>query len=104
MQYLRSFNQRRIKNQLRKKYANQLKRNYELNINTAEGWNDSVRVQHSRNLINQGIEPTEENLQKFQEEVEAQVRELQKKCPPKPIPVVYVFRSGGEVEVAYEAT
>jgi len=91
----RSFKQWCIKNQLRKKYANKLKRNYDLNINTVEGWCDSGRVSHSRILINGGIEPTEENLQKFQEEVEAHVRELQKKYPSKPIPVVYVSRSSG---------
>lgn len=78
---------------LRRKYANQLKRNYELSINTLEGWNDSGRVAHSRNLIERGIEPTEENLQKYQDEVNALVKELQAKYPPKPIPVMYVWMS-----------
>lgn len=47
-----------------------------------------MRFNHSKNLIDQCIEPTEENPQKYQEEVNALVRELQKKYPPKPIPVI----------------
>lgn len=85
---LRSFNRRRIRNQFRKKYASQLKRNYELSIHTAEGWCDLVRAGHSKHLIDQCIEPTEENLQKYQEEIEAQIRELEVKYPPKPIPML----------------
>lgn len=92
MDISRSFKLWCAKNRLLKKYANQLKRNYELNINTAEGWNDFVRVGHSRNLINEGIEPTEENLQKYQEGVNAWVREIQKQYPPKPVPVIYMPR------------
>lgn len=87
----RSFKLWLIKNQLRKKYAGQLKRNYELSINTVDGWNDSVRVGHSKILIDQGIEPTVENLQKFQEEVNTLVSELQLKYPPKPIPLTLRF-------------
>ncbi len=79
-----------IKHRLRKKYANQLKRNYELSIHTVEGHNDAVRVNYSKNLIDRGIEPTEENLQKFQEELEVRVKEIQKKFPPKSVPVSYI--------------
>lgn len=71
--------------ELKEKYAHQLQRSNNLSINTLEGWNDSVRVAYSKNLIDQGIEPTEENLQKYQEEIEAQANELQKKYPSEPI-------------------
>jgi hypothetical protein len=55
------------------------KRNNKLSINTVEGWNDQGRIIHSRILIDRGIEPTEENLQEFQLEVNALVRGLQEK-------------------------
>ena len=80
-----------LKANWRRKYSDQLKRNYALSINTAEGWNDSLRVGHSNILIDKGIEPTEENLAIFQGEVAALVEELQKKYPPDPR--LHVWRS-----------
>ncbi|OPX90273.1 MAG: hypothetical protein A4E53_01159 [Pelotomaculum sp. PtaB.Bin104] len=78
-----------IKNRLRKKYAAQLVRNKELSIHTSEGWNDLARVNHSKHLIDQCIEPTEETLQKYQEEVNAMVNEMIGKHQPEPVPMFF---------------
>lgn len=66
-----SMDQQFIKEQLKKQYADQLVRHNNLSINTVEGWNDLARVTNSRHLINMGIAPTEVNLLKFEEEINA---------------------------------
>ncbi len=58
----------------------------ELDINTPEGWKELGRKSHTNILIDRGIEPTEENLAKFQEEVSQKVKEFEAKYPHKPTP------------------
>jgi hypothetical protein len=48
-----------------------------MSLNTVEGWNEYVRKNHSKILIERGIEPTEEALAAFQAEVEALVDKLE---------------------------
>ena len=54
-------------------------------LDTAEGWNELVKENHSLILRKRGIKPTEENLQKFQEEAKQLVKELEAKYPSKPV-------------------
>lgn len=76
--------------ELRRKYAHQLQRNNSLSIDTLEGHLDQTRVVNSRFLINQGIEPTTENLKKLQEETKAGILERERTHPLKPIERVSV--------------
>jgi len=54
-----------------------------MSLNTLEGWNAYVKEGHSQILREQGIEPAEENPQKFQEEVNALADSLQEKAEKK---------------------
>lgn len=81
---IRSFSRWTIIIKLRKKYANQLKRESSLSINLLEGNNDQARVVNSRYLISQGIEPTADNLQKLQKEINEEIMEWHKEHPNEP--------------------
>lgn len=37
-----------------------------LDINTLEGWNEMIRQYNIKELIEKGIEPTEENIEKYE--------------------------------------
>ncbi|MFA5385637.1 MAG: hypothetical protein WC364_13460 [Eubacteriales bacterium] len=81
---------KQLQQTLREKYADQLNRNMDLDINYAEGWNNLVTVGHSNDLIDHCIEPTKENLNQLQEELEATIAEIEeqkKKYPPEPVSI-----------------
>ncbi|SHH85923.1 helix-turn-helix domain-containing protein [Desulfosporosinus lacus] len=81
---IRSFKKWATITKLRVIYANQLKRQNNLSINTLEGNIDYGKVVNSRYLIGQGIEPTEENLQKMKMEINEQIVEWNMEHPPVP--------------------
>ena len=92
-----------LKSALEKKYAGQLKRDEKLAPHTLEAENDAARVCNSRFLIGKGIEPTEENLERLQQEANEWIAEQQKKSPPKPIPrVVGVVPATNVIEMDEE--
>lgn len=67
--------------------------NMKLDLNTKEGWNEHVRQGNIKTLIRMGIEPTEENLTKYQEEVNNLCNEQLKKMKIKPIPIRYTYKN-----------
>ncbi|ACV64424.1 hypothetical protein Dtox_3716 [Desulfofarcimen acetoxidans DSM 771] len=95
MDISRSFKLWCTKNKLLKKYAHQLY------INTAESWNNQWRIIHSRILIDRGIEPTEENLQKFHLEVNTLANKPEVRYLLKPVPVVFRSSNIANTEKRY---
>lgn len=68
--------------QWREKYLHRLN---DLPRHTLEGANDIARVRNSRYLIENGIEPTEENLKKLQEEIKATIKRAEKEKIKNPL-------------------
>lgn len=60
-----------------------------IDINSKEGWNEYVRRANIQTLVKRGIEPTEENLKKYQDKVNREVKELLKNIPEHHTPIVY---------------
>ncbi len=64
-----------------------------LDINTLEGWNEMIRQYNIKELIEKGIDPTEENLKIYQEEKEKIakefIKEVEEERKTKPVPTYY---------------
>ncbi len=64
-----------------------------LDINTLEGWNEMIRQYNIKDLIEKDIEPTEENLNKYQEEknilANEMIKDTEEKNKLEPVPIYY---------------
>lgn len=64
-----------------------------LDINTLEGWNEHLRLSYIKDLTEQGIEPTEENIESYGKEQVKKAYEFIEKCEAEkklqPVPVYY---------------
>ncbi|NYB74841.1 hypothetical protein HZF24_11900 [Sedimentibacter hydroxybenzoicus DSM 7310] len=59
-----------------------------LDINTLYGWNQHVKRGNIKNLILKGILPTDDNLKKYQDEINKEVEELNKSIISQTVPVI----------------
>ncbi|NLD50682.1 MAG: hypothetical protein GX660_26365 [Clostridiaceae bacterium] len=60
-----------------------------IDINSLDGWNQYVRRGNVRHLILQGVVPTEENLKKYQSQVNTETNKILKNLKPYSVPVVF---------------
>lgn len=60
-----------------------------LDINSLYGWNQHVKRGNIKSLILEGTVPTEENLRKYQDKVNMEVKKLLEKLKPNPVPIIY---------------
>lgn len=64
-----------------------------IDINSLYGWNQYVRRGNIRHLILQGVVPTEENLKKYQSQVNTETNKILNNLKPYSVPVVFRDRS-----------
>lgn len=60
-----------------------------IDINSLYGWNQYVRRRNIRHLILQGVVPTEENLKKYQSQVNTETNKILNNLKPYSVPVVF---------------
>jgi hypothetical protein len=60
-----------------------------LDINSLYGWNQHVKRGNIKNLILEGTVPTEENLRRYQDKVNMEVKKLLEELKPNPVPIIY---------------
>jgi uncharacterized protein involved in tolerance to divalent cations len=60
-----------------------------IDINSLYGWNEHVRRGNIKHLIIKGVVPTEENLKKYQSQVNTETNKILKNLKPYLVPVVF---------------